>query len=58
VSSDIAYQMAKIVWERHAELAQVNKFWTNVNLKDALEGAEIPVHPGAMRYYKEKGIAK
>ena len=58
VSSDIAYQLAKVVWEHHAELEQVNKFWKNVHLSNALEGAGIPVHPGAMRFYKEKGVKK
>jgi TRAP transporter TAXI family solute receptor len=56
VSSEIAYQLAKVVWEHHAELAQVNKFWNNVKLENALEGAGIPVHPGVMKFYKEKGV--
>ena len=58
VSEDLGYQLAKVVWEHHAELVQINKFWNNVKLEDALEGAGIPIHPGAMRYYKEKGVMK
>ena len=58
VSSDIAYRIAKVMWEHHAEIAAVNKFWNNVKLADALEGAGIPVHPGAMKFYTEKGVMK
>jgi TRAP transporter TAXI family solute receptor len=58
VSSEIAYQLAKVVWEHHADLVQVNKFWKNVHLASALEGAGIPVHPGVMKFYKEKGVMK
>lgn len=58
VSNDLAYKITKVLWEHHKDLVQVNKFWTHVKLADALQGAEIPVHPGAMRFYKEKGIMK
>ena len=58
VPEGLAYQLAKVVWEHHGEIAQVNKFWNNVKLADALEGAGIPVHPGVMRFYEEKGVMK
>jgi TRAP transporter TAXI family solute receptor len=58
VSNTIAYEMAKVVWDNHSELVKVNKFWNSVKLADALQGSAIPVHPGAMRFYREKGIAK
>ncbi len=58
VSNDIAYQMAKVLWDNHAELVKLNKFWASVKLSEALQGSAIPVHPGAMRFYKEKGISK
>jgi TRAP transporter TAXI family solute receptor len=58
VSNTIAYEVAKVIWENHAELVKLNSYWKNVNPAAALQGAPIPVHPGAMRYYREKGIAK
>lgn len=58
VSNTIAYEVAKVIWEKHAELVKVNDYWKNVKLSAALEGSAIPVHPGAMRFYREKGIAK
>lgn len=58
VSNDLAYQMAKSLWDSHSALVKVNKYWNNVSLKEAATGAAIPIHPGALRYYREQGVAK
>ena len=36
----------------------VGPFYNPFKIENALVGATIPVHPGAMKYYKEVGIAK
>ena len=58
VSDDIVYGITKALWENHAGLVGVKKVWNKVLLKNALMGAATPVHPGAMRYYKEHGVKK
>ena len=58
VPNEIAYQIAKVIWDNHAELVKVNKFWASVKLSDVMAGAAIPSHPGAMKYYREKGVVK
>ena len=58
VSNTIAYEVAKVIWENHAELVKLNDYWKNVKLSAALQSSAFPVHPGAMRFYREKGIAK
>ena len=30
----------------------------DIKLEDALKGMPVPMHPGAERYFKEKGVAK
>ncbi len=57
VADDIVYKMAKALWDNHAEIAKVKPAaWSKVSLDNALLGAAIPVHPGAMRYYEEQGV--
>ncbi len=55
---DVAYNMAKALWDNHGEFAKVKDVWNTVSLENALLGAPIPVHPGAMRYYEEQGVQK
>ncbi|WPZ35213.1 TAXI family TRAP transporter solute-binding subunit [Thalassobaculum sp. OXR-137] len=53
---DLVYQMMTVFWDNHAAFAEVKKTWNEVTLEDALNGASVPVHPGAARYYEEKGV--
>ena len=48
--------LTKALWDNHGELVKVKKIWNKVSLENALAGAAIPVHPGAQRYYDEKGV--
>lgn len=41
-----------------AIMAQVHAKGKDVQLKTALDGMAIPLHPGAAKYYKEKGLIK
>jgi TRAP transporter TAXI family solute receptor len=52
----MAYQITKLLHERTPELAAVHQAATEITLKGAVVGSPIPFHPGALRYYKEKGI--
>jgi uncharacterized protein len=58
VDNELAYKLAGSFWKNHAEYVKVNKTWNEVKLATALKGAAIPVHPGVLKFYKEKGIAK
>lgn len=55
---DLVYNMCKVFWESHAELAEVKKIWNSVKLENALDGAAIPLHPGAEKCYAELGVKK
>ena len=56
VPEDTVYQMTKSLWDNHGEFVKVKSVWETVLLKNALLGAAIPVHPGAKKYYDEKGV--
>jgi TRAP transporter TAXI family solute receptor len=56
---DVAYNIVKTLYANWPELAKVKKAAIEASKPEkALMGARIPVHPGAMRYYKEMHIAK
>ncbi|PIW27954.1 MAG: hypothetical protein COW30_08860 [Rhodospirillales bacterium CG15_BIG_FIL_POST_REV_8_21_14_020_66_15] len=56
VPDDVAYKITKALWEHHGDLVQVKDVWKSVKLENALLGAALPVHPGAKKYYDEKGV--
>ncbi|MGK9201491.1 TAXI family TRAP transporter solute-binding subunit [Sinorhizobium meliloti] len=56
VSDETAYQMTKQLFENIPALTAAHKAAENIRIEDALEGMPIPLHPGAERYYKEKGL--
>lgn len=53
---DLVYNMCKVFWENHAAFVEVKSVWKTVTLENALNGAAIPVHPGAEKCYKELGV--
>ncbi len=52
----LAYQITKALLEHTADLVAVHKAAQEITLKTAVVGSPIPFHPGAIRYYKDKGI--
>lgn len=56
VSDETVYKITKALWENHAALVGVKSVWNSVKLEAALLGAALPVHPGAQKYYDEKGV--
>jgi TRAP-type uncharacterized transport system substrate-binding protein len=53
----LAYDLAKTVFEKKADLVAVHAEANNIKLENQLSGASpIPFHPGAERYFKEKGL--
>ena len=58
VSDDVAYQMTKQIFENLPELANAHVAGKMIKLENAATGSPAPLHPGVIRYYKEKGILK
>jgi uncharacterized protein len=53
----LAYNLTKAVFENKAELASVHSEANNIDLKNQYEvGSPVPFHPGAERYFSEKGL--
>jgi hypothetical protein len=58
VSDDLAYQMTKLIFESLPELANAHVAGKDIKLETAASGSPVPLHPGAIRYFKEKGLIK
>jgi TRAP transporter TAXI family solute receptor len=58
VSDETAYQMTKLLFENLDHLAAAHAAAKGIDPAKALEGMPVPLHPGAERYYKEKGLIK
>jgi TRAP transporter TAXI family solute receptor len=58
VSDDLAYQMTKLVFDNLPELANSHAAGREIKLETAATGSPVPLHPGAIRFYKEKGLIK
>ncbi len=55
-SAELAYQITKLIYERRGELAAVHKEAANITTTGVAGRSPVPFHPGAIRYFKERGI--
>jgi TRAP transporter TAXI family solute receptor len=58
VSDETAYQMTKLLFDNLDKLTAAHAAAKAIDPAKALEGMPVPLHPGAERYYKEKGLLK
>ena len=65
VPEDLVYKLTRALWEKGKDglsgadvMAKVHAKGKDVQLKTALSGMAIPLHPGAAKYYKEVGLIK
>jgi TRAP transporter TAXI family solute receptor len=55
VSEDVAYEMTRSMFENLARLGNAHSAAKDIKLENAARNLPIALHPGAERYYKEKG---
>ena len=55
---ELVYKMIKTLFEKKADVAKVHEKGKTIDLKTAVNGFSIPLHPGVIKYYKEKGVLK
>lgn len=56
VPDEVVYQVTRVIWENLAALQDIHSATRDMDLSIALKGLGAPLHPGAMRYYREKGM--
>ncbi len=58
VSDELVYQMTKQLFENLDSLVAAHAAAKDIKLANALKGMPVPLHPGAEKYYREKGLIK
>lgn len=58
VPENVAYEVTKALYENTAIMGQVHAQGKNIALATATAVGKVPLHPGALKYFKEKGIVK
>ncbi|WP_298971647.1 TAXI family TRAP transporter solute-binding subunit [uncultured Roseobacter sp.] len=56
VSDDVVYNAAKAFWENLSEVHATAFFLKEVTKESAFTSVNVPLHPGALRYYEEAGF--
>ncbi|MFZ5649131.1 MAG: TAXI family TRAP transporter solute-binding subunit [Bacillota bacterium] len=55
---DMVYNIIKTMIDKKEDIAKVHEKGKTINLQNATNGISIPIHPGAEKFYKEKGVLK
>ncbi len=58
VSDDIVYAITKEVFDNFEEFKKLHPAYSTLTKEAMLEGLSAPLHPGAIKYYKEAGLMK
>jgi uncharacterized protein len=56
MTDQMAYDIVKTLMEKKPELVAVHKEAENIDLKYQKVGSPLPYHPGAKKYFEEKGV--
>lgn len=56
MSEDLAYRITKALFENVEVIKNSHPSANELDIKEAVKALPAPLHPGAVKYYKEKGI--
>ena len=58
-SDELAYGVVKAVFENFADFRRLHPALSTLDIKDMVPSeAVMPIHPGALRYYREAGLLR
>jgi TRAP transporter TAXI family solute receptor len=58
MTDELAYRLTKAFNDNYEKVRKVHSSMETYEIKDGPTGCGVPLHPGAVKYYKEKGILK
>jgi hypothetical protein len=53
---DLAYAILQTIFDHRAEWDQIHPEAKNLNLQTAWQNNPVPLHPGAIRFYRDRGV--
>lgn len=56
VDEELVYEVTKYLWENVDELTPLHAALAGMKIDDVKSITDLPIHPGAMRYYQEVGV--
>src|SRR5690606_4900339 len=56
VPEEVVYQITRTIWENLGTLQDIHAATKDMKLELAVRGLGAPLHPGAIRYYREQGL--
>ncbi len=56
LSEDVVYEFTKALFESKDELVNANAQWKHLDPAVSCQHGNVPLHPGAEKYYKEIGV--
>ena len=57
LDEDLVYNLTKSIFEQRQVIVDTHARGNDIQLETALDGMPIELHPGAKKYYDEKGIS-
>lgn len=58
VSDDVVYAITKEVFENFEDFKKLHPAYQVLTKENMLKGLSAPIHPGALKYYKEAGLVQ
>jgi len=56
VPDEVVYRVTKMIWENLGTMQDIHAATKDMKLEIALRGLTAPLHPGALRYYRERDL--
>jgi len=56
IPEEHVYRITKVIWENLATLQEIHGATNDMRFEIAIDGLGAPLHPGALRYYREQGL--
>lgn len=58
LSENVVYDLTRALFDQQSSLAQAHAKGRELSLQEGVQGVSVPFHPGAEKYFREKGSIK